>query len=161
MNDIKEVYILSLWCSGCARVCWLSQSALIRYQDEHKKSVCVSWPHIFTPPPFNKSSRGLLRSSPGPLKCFFSCLEERHRSRAGLTTQNLLLYFQSSAAAPGSSPAAVGRCNVSQCPGSATAGQHARTRVTRWTVPVSIAHLSPFTPALLPNTYNVIGFWRE
>lgn len=71
------------------------------------------------------------------------------------------LVFQSSAAALGSLPAAVGRCSVSQCPGSVTAGQHVRTRATRWTVPVSIAHLSPFTPTLLPNTRNMIDFWKE
>lgn len=68
--------------------------------------------------------------------------------------------FQSSAAAPGSLPAAVGRCSVSRCPGSVTAGQRVRTRVTRWTVPVSAAHLSPFTLSLLPNTHNMIGFWK-
>lgn len=54
--------------------------------------------------------------------------------------------FQSNAATRGSLPAAAGRCSVSQCLGIATAGQHVRTRVTRWTVPVSIAHPGPFTP---------------
>lgn len=93
-------------------------------------------------------------------KTFFSCLEK------GFVTcrfdhTNSLVVFQSSAAALGSLPAAVGRCSVSQCPGSVTAGQHVRTRVTRWTVPVSITHLSPFTATLLPNTHDTIDFWKE
>lgn len=77
------------------------------------------------------------------------------------TNPLFLCVFQSSAAAPGSLPAAVGRCSVSRCPGSVTAGQRVRTRVTRWTVPVSTAHLSPFTPSLLPNTHNMIDFWKD
>lgn len=98
------------------------------------------------------------------LKMFFSLVWKKGSVTCRFNHTKSLVVFQSSAAALGSSPAAVGRCNVSQCPGSATAGQHARTRVTRWTVPVSIAHLSPFTPTLLPNTpntYNTIGFWKE
>lgn len=66
---------------------------------------------------------------------------------------NSLVVFQSSAAALGSLPATVGRWSVSRCPGSATAGQRVTTRVTRWTVPVSIARGSPFVlqPAVLRN----------
>lgn len=68
-------------------------------------------------------------------------------SHAGVTSgTRLSLCFQSSAAAPGSSPAAVGRCSVSPCPGSATAGRRARTRATRWTAPVSTAPLGLLTP---------------
>lgn len=62
--------------------------------------------------------------------------------------------FQSNAAARGSLPAAVGRCSVSRCPGIVTAGQHVRTRVTRWTVPVSIVHSSPFAPTLKRALYR-------
>lgn len=72
-----------------------------------------------------------------------------------------LVAFQSNAAALGSLPAAVGRCNVSQCPGSVTAGQHVRTRVMRWTVPVSIAHSCSFTASLLPNAHKTIDFRKE
>lgn len=65
---------------------------------------------------------------------------------------NSLVVFQSSAATLGSLPAAVGRCSVSRCPGSATAGKYARTKVTRWTVPVSIAQ------SIATNTYSMIDF---
>lgn len=83
--------------------------------------------------------------SPGVL-CSTSCLEGgKVLCHAQVfTARTIFAVFQSNAAARGSSPAAAGRCSVSPCPGSVTAGRHARTRATRWTVPVS-------TPAMLPD----------
>lgn len=69
--------------------------------------------------------------------------------------------LQSSAASPGSLPAVVGRCSVSPCPGSVTAGRRVTTRVTKWTVLVSIADRSPFTASVLPNNRNRIEPWKE
>lgn len=126
-----------------------------RWSDFDWCSVCTQYK--FTPSPFKISysitvaSFSLLRQ----LEMVFSCLE------TALTTGTPPVVFQSSAAALGSSPAAVGRCSVSRCPGSVTAGRHARTRVTSWTVPVSIALLSPFTPTLSPNIHNMIDLRKE
>lgn len=73
----------------------------------------------------------------------------------------LFVVFQSSAAARGSLLAAVGRCSVSPCPGSVTAGRRVTTRATRWTVLVSIADRRSFTSLLLPNNHNRIDLWKE
>lgn len=81
-------------------------------------------------------------------KCHFSCAT--HAS----DHSKCFVVFQSSAATPGSSPVAVGRCNVSPCPGSVTAGQHVRTKVTRWTVPV---RTTPFNNLLcVLNASNIL-----
>ena len=58
-------------------------------------------------------------------------------------------FFQSCDVTRGSSPARVGRCSASPCPGSATDGQPARTRAMRWTAPVSKRpHFIPLYPQL-------------
>lgn len=81
----------------------------------------------------------------------FHCLEKIMRT---FDHTSPVVVFQSSAAAPSSLPAAVGRCSVSRCPGNVTAGRRVKTRVMNWNVPVSVPHFCPFIPNMLHNTNN-------
>lgn len=110
-----------------------------------KICLCIPYPPNLHPHHHLRSSTEAHMISYSPLLDlkWFSLVWEMCLVTCSFDRTNDFVVFQSNAAARGSLPAAVGRCSVSQCPGSVTAGRHARTRATRWTVPVSTAYSRP------------------